>query len=68
MTANSIVEIDYINWKGERRVRSIRPIRAWFGKTIYHPEPQWLWAAWCLESMEERDFAMAGIHAWRPVT
>lgn len=67
MSANGIVEIDYMNWRGERRMRSIRPIRAWHGFTVHHPEPQWFWSAWCLESMEERDFAQAGIHSWRVV-
>ena len=65
MASNAIIEIDYTDWRGERRTRQIRPIRAWFGTTVYHPGLQWLWSAWCLESMEERDFAQSGIHSWR---
>lgn len=56
--------IDYTNWRGERRERTVTPISIVFGPTEWHPEPQWL-----LEAIDSekglRRFAMANIHSWR---
>lgn len=62
-----MVEIDYTNWKGERRIRKILPIHLWFGKTQWHPKEQWLLQAYDLEDSRIKDFAMSGIKSWNPI-
>lgn len=61
----SLVQFDYCNYKGEKETRLVRPIKIWFGSTSFHPEPQWLLEAFDVVRGETRDFAMAGIRAWR---
>jgi predicted DNA-binding transcriptional regulator YafY len=56
--------IIYKNWKGEVGQRRIEPIRMWFGKTEYHPEPQWLLKAFDLDKRAMRDFAMNDVIHW----
>lgn len=60
------VEIDYTNYRGERSVRTIRPMRLFFGMNKWHAHDQWL-----LEAVEEgkgvRYFAMKDVHSWRQV-
>ena len=61
-----IVTIDYTNWRGERRERDIYPMKVWFGSTKQHPQEQWLLKAMAMDKEEVREFAMSGIHSWRP--
>lgn len=61
------VEIDYTNWRGERALRVIIPVSIRFGKTSWHPEPQWLLRAWDEAKGELRDLALSGLHSWKPV-
>lgn len=75
---SQFVVIDYTNWKGNRRERSIRPIELFFGiNERYHPKKQWLLKAIDLEDHEmevseteakpkTKDFAMSNIHSWKP--
>ena len=58
------VKIDYTNWRGERRVRVIGPLRLWYGATKYHPTPGYLLKAIDFEDRRIKDFAMTGIHQW----
>lgn len=58
------VTIDYTNHRGERALRSIRPIRLRWGSTAYHPQAQWLLEAWDEDKRVERTFALADIHSW----
>lgn len=60
------VIIDYTNWKGTRRVRTIQPINLFFGCDEWHKEPQWLLEALDIESNEHRTFAIKDIHSWKP--
>lgn len=64
-----VVEIDYMNWRGERRWRPIRPLAIVFATTKFHPEPQWLVEAWDVELSHAmpKFFAMKDIHGWRPL-
>jgi hypothetical protein len=59
--------IDYTNWRGERRERTIRPLHGGLNhtKNQYHQEPQWLLQAVDVEDGKVKTFAMAGIHGWR---
>lgn len=56
--------IDYTNHRNERSVRVINPIRIYYGSTHWHPEDQWLLAAWDMEKNADRIFAMKNVHAW----
>ena len=59
------VELDYTNWKGERRLRRVLPRELWYGATNYHPEPQWFIRAIDLEKNAVRDFALRDVHGVR---
>lgn len=62
---NKDVSIDYTNWRGERRVRTIRPIGVSFGHNQWHEKPQWLLQALDVEDGKVKTFAMSGIHSWQ---
>ncbi len=49
----------YTNYRGEKSLRRVRPLRMWWGATPYHPRPQWLLSAIDLDKAEERIFAVA---------
>ena len=60
------VRINYTNYKGVRRDRTIEPpLEIWYGTTPYHKDPQWLLDAVCAEK-GRRTFAMKDIHSWEP--
>src|SRR5262245_13884247 len=62
------VQLYYTNWRGETRARRVVPIRMWFGKTDYHPEPGWMVKALDCEDGRVKDFALAGFRGpQRPV-
>lgn len=52
------MKVEYTNWRGETGIRTIKPIRLWFGSTEYHPTPQWLLKAFDVDKGAERDFAV----------
>lgn len=58
------VEIDYTNWRGERRVREIRPFRLSFESNEWHPQKQWLLYAFDRGDGKLKSFALRGIHSW----
>lgn len=62
------VHIDYTNWRGERRVRLIKPIEIEYTWTQYHPVKQWLLRAKDMEDGKVKEFAFADIHSWRAAT
>jgi predicted DNA-binding transcriptional regulator YafY len=62
------VQIDYTNYRGERKEYRIKPGRIFFGHTDYHPEAQWLLEATDLDRQVPRTFAMKDVHGWRPAT
>lgn len=51
----------YRNWRGEASWRQVIPFYVWFGKTEWHPEPQWLLRAFDVDRRADRDFAMKDI-------
>jgi hypothetical protein len=55
------VIIGYTNYRGEYAERRIIPSHIWFGKTEWHPEPQWLLHALDLDKNATRDFALKDI-------
>ena len=64
MEENQTVKIIYTNYRNETAIRQIIPIRIWFGKTEWHPEPQWVLDAFDLDKEAERSFSMREIKAW----
>lgn len=58
------VWVDYTNYRGERRVRAVLPLKVVFAATAYHPTPQWLLVVTDLERGEERTLAFSGIHGF----
>jgi hypothetical protein len=62
------VMIDYTNWRGERRMRRIRPTgRLVFESNEYHRQPQYLIEAIDVEVEGLRTFALEHIHSWRQI-
>ena len=57
-TRGHVVRINYRNYKGEERMRTIIPASVWWGATKWHPEEQWLLEAMDIEKGEMRDFAL----------
>jgi predicted DNA-binding transcriptional regulator YafY len=52
------LEFEYCNWEGRKSIRRVRPISVRFGKSEWHPKPQWLMLALDLDKGQEREFAM----------
>lgn len=66
-TTEKLVEIDYTNWEGIRRVRVIKPKYVYYGVTKFHTDPQWLLKAYDVEKEDWRRFTMKDIHSWKPL-
>lgn len=56
----SIITHGYINYEGHYAVRTFTPLKVWFGKTEWHPEPQLLLTAYDHDRGALRDFAFDG--------
>lgn len=63
-----MASIFYVNHRGERYWRTIRPRRLFFGVSDYYPDPQWLLEAFDCIKKADRTFSMANILSWRNVT
>ena len=63
---NRTLRIDYTNWRGERRWRTVEPLDLWFGAPKHHPVHQWFLSAQDTEKGERRDFALLDIHGMKP--
>lgn len=61
-----LVQIEYMNWKGERGRRTIMPSVIRFGTSHWHKDQQWLLRAFDISKGEMREFAMKDIHDWSP--
>jgi len=56
---SGVIEFEYCNWEGRKAIRQARPISIRFGKSEWHPKPQWLLLAFDIDREAEREFAMA---------
>lgn len=54
------IALNYTNWRGQRSLRHIIPKNLFFGSNEWHPEPQWLIAAWDCDKKADRTFTLAG--------
>jgi predicted DNA-binding transcriptional regulator YafY len=61
MQKSGELKFKYKNWEGKMAVRSVKPIKFWFGETRWHPQKQWFLKAYDLEKKAERDFAARDI-------
>lgn len=55
------IKVRYTNYRGETAIRTIVPINFYFGKTVYHPEEQWLIRLWDVDRNAERIYALKEI-------
>jgi predicted DNA-binding transcriptional regulator YafY len=62
---DQVAEFDYVNYKGEFGVRTVVPVRFFWGESDYHPGYQWLLEAFDLDRRDMRTFAMSGVKNWR---
>jgi hypothetical protein len=59
------VEIDYTNWKGERRLRRIIPLKLWYGENEYRRGDQWILSAMDMEDGGKiKTFSLTGVRGW----
>ena len=61
------VKINYTNYKGVTKDRTIIPISVEFKSTPWHKEETWILDAMDVEKNEKRGFAMKDIHKWQPL-
>ena len=62
------VVIDYTNWKGVRRLRTVLPFSLSYKKSPWHPTAQWIMEAYDVEDDNKlKDFALMGIHSFEHV-
>lgn len=61
---NKLIYIDYTNYKGERAIRKITPIKVEFMENEWHKPAQWLLVATDEEKNQERTFAFKNIHSF----
>lgn len=60
------LRFEYKNWQGQTAVRTVMPIKIWYGTTEFHPEEQYFLKALDVEKKEERDFAVKDIIRFLP--
>ncbi|WP_262027590.1 WYL domain-containing protein [Microvirga sp. Mcv34] len=62
------VWIDYTNYRKERGIRTIVPLRLEYRESEYHKADgeQWILVGWDPAKEAERDFAMKDVHSWEP--
>ena len=58
---NIALKFKYLNWEKKTAIRTVKPIKIWYGETQFHPQKQWFLKAFDLDKKEERDFAMKDI-------
>lgn len=65
------ISVRYTNWRGETRVRQIKPLDVFWGSNEWHTEEQWLLRAIDVErsivrvfALKDCDFAQTGTTAW----
>jgi hypothetical protein len=61
---DTLVMLDYTNYRGVRDFYVVKVVRYWFGSTIWHPPEQQLMRAVVVDKDASRDFAVKDIHEW----
>lgn len=60
------ITVQYTNWKGETRNRTIVPLSVWFGHSDFHEGDQWFVQARDVEKDAVRNFALADMSGALP--
>ena len=55
------LKVTYRNWRDEVALRTIIPLRVFYGKNEYHKDEQWLLDVWDVEKEVYRTFALKDI-------
>ena len=58
------IKVRYTNYRGETAVRTIIPLKIYWGSTEYHPTEQWLLEVLDVERQANRIYALKEIHEW----
>lgn len=61
------IKFKYVNWQGETGIRTVKPIKLWFGTTEFHKGQHWFLKAFDLDKQAERDYAIEDIIKIYPV-
>lgn len=62
------IKVRYRNHRGVVAVRTITPVRLRWGRTEYHPEPQWLLECYDHDRKAHRSYALADCDFTNSVT
>lgn len=60
-TKEQVITVRYKNYRGDVALRTIVPIKIWFGSTEFHPHQQWILTVWDCDKQAERDYALCDI-------
>ncbi len=61
------IRFKYTNWKGETGIRTVKPIKLWFGTTEFHKGHHWFLKAFDVDKQAERDYAIEDIIKIYPI-
>ncbi len=64
-TDHPMIQFTYKNWRNETSERHVQPLCLWWGRTEYHPTPQWFLQAKDLIKGAQRDFALLDMYDMR---
>jgi len=64
----NIIKIDYTNYKGERKIRTIKPGTLYFGESKWHEGRKLLLQAYDFDKNAIREFEVEKIHEWIEIT
>ena len=59
--AHQELTFDYVNYRGEKGVRKVRPLTIRWGTSDWYKTPQWLLMCWDLDKNDMREFAIANM-------
>ena len=62
------VEVNYVNFRGEKAWLKIMPLSMRFGTSKWHQEPQFLLKVLDVKKFKVREFAMNHCEQWRQVS
>lgn len=66
-STHDTIKFKYVNWQGETGIRTVKPIKLWFGTTEFHPDNHWFLKAFDIDKDAERDYAIEDIVKIYPV-
>lgn len=58
---NNPLQFEYVNWKGEKGIRTVIPQEIYYGENDFHKGNQWLLQAYDVDKQDIRHFAIKDI-------